>query len=168
MANAPGRICLPPDEQSELNLNITEEEIKKSIKNLKSDKSAGPDELVSEMFNYGTNNILVYLKRLFDTIFTNFQFPEMWTKSTIIPINKKGSFQKPDNYRGIFLTSIFSKIFTGILNARFQAWAKTHGVISDDQAGFRKGYSTIDNLFILHSVIQKYLYIQRKKCMWLL
>ena len=86
----------------------------------------------------------------------------MWTKSTIIPIHKKGSFQKPDNYRGISLTSIFSKIFTGVLNARLQAWAKTHGVISDDQAGFRKGYSTIDKIFILHSVIQKYLHKNKK------
>ena len=95
MVNTPGRICLPPDEQNEL--NFTEGEIKNSIKNLKSGKSAGPDELVGEMFKYGTDNILVYLKRLFDAIFKNSQFPEMWTKSTIIPIHKKGSFQKPDN-----------------------------------------------------------------------
>ena len=32
LANAPGRICLPPDEQNELNLNFTEGEIKNSIK----------------------------------------------------------------------------------------------------------------------------------------
>ena len=166
LSNAPGRICLPQDRQNELNLNFTWREIKNSIKNLKSGKLAGPDELVVEMFKYGTDNFLVYLKRLFDTIFTNSQFPEMWIKYTIIPVHKKGSFQKPDNYKGISLTSIFSNIFTGVLNARLQAWANTHGVISDDQAGFREGYSTIDNVFILHCVIQKYLYIKRKKCMW--
>ena len=86
----------------------------------------------------------------------------MWTKSTIIPIHKEGSFQKLDNYRGISLTSIFSKIFTGVLDARLQAGANTHGVISDDQAGFSTGYSTIDNIFILHSVIQKYLHKKKK------
>ena len=102
-----------PDEQNELNLNFTEGVIKNNIKNRKSRKLAGPDEVLSKMFKYGTDNIIVYLKRLFDTIFTNSQFTEMCTKSTIVPIHKKGRFQKPNNYRGISLTSIFSKIFTG-------------------------------------------------------
>ena len=43
LANTPGRIYLPPDQQNELNLNFTKGEIKNSIKNLKSGKSAEPD-----------------------------------------------------------------------------------------------------------------------------
>ena len=93
LADTPYRICLPPDEQNKINLMFTEGEIKNSIKNLKSGKSARPDELVGEMFKYGTDKILVYLKRLFDAIFTNSQFPEMWTKSTIIPIHKRVVFK---------------------------------------------------------------------------
>ena len=32
-----------------------------------------------------------------------------------------------------------------------------YGIIAEAQAGFREGYSTTDNTFILMSVIQKYL-----------
>ena len=56
-----------------------------------------------------------------------------------------------DNYRG--LSSIFSTLFTCILNARLQ---------KEEQAGFRRGYSTIDNAFILNSFVQKYLDKRRK------
>ena len=62
-----------------------------------------------------------------------------------------------DNYRDICLSSIFSTLFTRILNARLQ---------KEEQAGFRRGYSTIDNAFILKSFVQKYL-DNGVKCMWL-
>ena len=71
--------------------------------------------------------------------------------------HKKGSVNVTDNYRGICLSSISSKIFTRILNVRLQKWADDNKLISGEQAGFRRGYSTIDNAFILNSFVQKYL-----------
>ena len=57
---------------------------------------------------------------------------------------------------------MFSKIFTGILNKRLTAWTDTQEIITDDQAGFRKGYSTVDNAFVLHSVIHRHLNKSKK------
>ena len=50
-----------------------------------------------------------------------------------------------NNYRGISLLSIVSKVFTGILNKRLYTWAEQEENISKEQAGFRKGYSTVDH-----------------------
>jgi len=94
-------------------------------------------------------------------IFTKGTFPSSWRKSTIIPIHKNGSFDNPDNHRGISLLNILSKVFTSILNRRLVQWAEEHNHIVEQQAGFRKNYSTVDNIFILHSVIERYL--KRKK-----
>ena len=54
-----------------------------------------------------------------------------------------------------------SKIFTNILTIRLQKWAENNNVIDESQAGFRKQYSTIDNIFSLQALIQKYLCRER-------
>ena len=51
-------------------------------------------------------------------------FPSDWCKSVIIPLFKKGDDKIPDNYRGISLLSIVSKVFTAVLNKRLYTWAE--------------------------------------------
>jgi hypothetical protein len=80
----------------------------------------------------------------------------------IVPIHKKGDVDNSDNYRGVALTSVVSKVYTNILNKRLTNWAKSQDVIMEEQAGFRAGYSTMDHIFTLFSVVQKYLYKNKK------
>jgi hypothetical protein len=47
------------------------------------------------------------------------------------------------------------------LSKRLKTWCDDNDIIDESQAGFRKGYSTIDNLFNLQSIIQKYLSVKR-------
>ena len=54
----------------------------------------------------------------------------------------------------ITLISCLGKLFTAVLNDRLQKYADEYDIIEGCQAGFRKGYSTIDNMFILHSLIE--------------
>ena len=67
-------------------------------------------------------------------------------KSIIVPIYKKGDANIPDNYRGIALTSVLSKVYTHILKKRLTGWAEQEEKILEQQAGFRAGYSTIDHI----------------------
>ena len=55
------------------------------------------------------------------------------------------------------MIDILNKILTGILYDRLYTWAEENSKIDESQAGFRKGYSTIDNIFTLMSMRQKYL-----------
>ena len=114
------------------------------------------------MFLLSSHIVVPYLLKLFNCIFSAGVFPELWSKAVIIPIYKKGNPNDADNYRGISLTSVFSKIFTGILNKRLTAWTDTQEIITDEQAVFRKGYSTVDNAFVLHSVIHRHPYKSKK------
>ena len=50
-------------------------------------------------------------------------FPSDWCKSVIIPLFKKGDDKIPDNYRGISLLSIVSKVFIAVLNKRLYTLA---------------------------------------------
>jgi hypothetical protein len=69
-------------------------------------------------------------------------------------LHKKGHPKSADNYRGISLLSVVSKIYTPILNSRLKDWSKLNCVITDAQAGFRKGGSTVDHIFTLHAAIE--------------
>ena len=117
-----------------LNGVFTEEEICTILKNLKKGKAAGPDGLVAEMFLSSSHIAVPYLLKLFNCIFSAGVFPELWSKAVIIPIYKKGNPNDADNYRGISLTSVFSRISTGILNKRLTAWTDTQEIITGDQA----------------------------------
>lgn len=48
-----------------------------------------------------------------------------------------------------------------MINTRFVKWAEEEDILQEEQAGYKKGYSTIDQLFTLQSLVQKYL--SRKK-----
>ena len=80
----------------------------------------------------------------------------------IKPIFKrKGSPDDPDNYRGITLLSCVAKLFTACINARLTNYIESTGQLGEEQAGFREGYSTLDHIFVLHSLVN--LYLHRKK-----
>ena len=144
-----------------LDIPITEMEIRRAISKLKSDRSGGPDGLCIEMFKFVIDDIIQFLVLLFNDIYNTGLFPEDWCESIISPIHKSGPTNNTENYRAIALINCLCKIFMSILTTRLTDWAETQNVIDESQAGFRKGYSTIDNIFSLQSVVQKYLCRER-------
>ncbi len=49
------------------------------------------------------------------------------------------------------------KLFSSILNTRLQHWCEMHNIINESQAGFRATYSTVDHIFTLQALVQKYI-----------
>ena len=79
--------------------------------------------------------------------------PTDWSIGIVVPLYKnKGSFDDPDNYRGITLLSCLGKLFTAAINARLTSYLESIGILGDEQAGFRGGCSTLDHIFVLHIV----------------
>jgi exonuclease III len=157
----------------ELDVPLTVEEVKSAIKQLKRNKSSGVDHILNEYFIECSDIICSHLCDIFNCIFESGYFPEQWTQGIIIPLHKKGSVNDVNNYRGITLVSCFSKLFTTIINKRIECFCENNNTISDAQFGFRKGYSTIDAIYILMSIVQKYvnennrlyvIYVDMMKC----
>ena len=99
----------------------------------------------------------------FNAIYNAAIYPDEWAKGLIVPIYKNGDTHLPGNYRPITLTDSMSKIFCGVLYRRLVAWTNKHGSILEGQAGFRKDYSTIDNIFVLDTIINKTLHTPKAK-----
>ena len=98
----------------------------------------------------------IYCK-IFNIVLYTGIIPENWTIGIIKPVYKnKGDTMEPDNFRGITLISCLGKLFTSTINFRLTFFANEILLISKNQAGFRKGHSTIDNLFELHCLISLY------------
>ena len=89
------------------------------------------------------------------------QIPDSWGRGIIHPIYKgKGSLKEAKNYRGITLLNCTLKIYTGVLCNRLTEWVEKRKLLVKEQAGFRKGFGTVDNAFVLNFLVEKE--IQRK------
>lgn len=62
-----------------------------------------------------------------------------------------------ENYRGISLLNIGYKIYAMMLERRLKEEINKRNIIPDNQAGFRKGRSTTDNIYILNTIVQRQL-----------
>ena len=131
--------------------------MRNSIMQIRSGKSGGPGGILIEMLKNTLFFIIPVLTKLFNKLLDGGDFPESWGQSILYPILKKGNVNDPNNYRGISLIDVLNKIFTGILNDRIYKYCIENNKIDEAQAGFRKGYSTTDNIFTLHAMVQKYL-----------
>ena len=104
----------------------------------------------------------------------NVSFPELDQPITIDEIQNAIKITSDvNNYRGITLVSCLSKLFTTVLNKRIELFCDNNNIISDAQFGFRKGRSTVDAIYALMSIVQKYLnenkrlyivYVDMMKC----
>ena len=139
------------------NADISDDEILQAIKHLKKGKSGGPDSLIPEFFMESIDILLTVLNKLFNRLFQSGYFPPCWSQSIIVPLHKRGDINCTDNYRGISLLDVFGKIYVSIINRRVTFYINVYDKISEAQAGFREGYLTVDNAFILSAILQKYL-----------
>lgn len=129
-----------------------------ALKGLKRGKAAGPDGISTDFFITGKETLIRYLHPLFNKIFETGEYPESWTtKAIIFPLHKKGNSRCVDNYRGISLLNVISKLYSIVINNRLLKFCEENHCIPESQAGFRKNYNTVDKIFTLKSLVQKYL-----------
>lgn len=138
--------CLPHTEDEILDRNITIEEIKVALDSLKDRKTSGEDGIALEFLKYGPNKLLELVCDLFNMAF-NRESGCFNNKSIIIPLHKKGDRSLPSNYRGIALINSFERLYARVLYNRLEKWFNNGDILGEKQAGFRRGYSTCDNVF---------------------
>ena len=141
---------------SDLDFRITNDEIKKAISSRKCGKAPGLDKISSEMIKAAVNVLLSVYEKLFNAILRSGIYPTSWHDSYICPIYKSGSRSDPSNYRGIAITNILGKVFSIILNNRLEKFITSNNLIDDTQIGFKKNCRTSDHMFILQTLIDKY------------
>ena len=143
-------------ERQQLDINIeevTEEEIIEQLKSLRNAKAPGIDNLNAELFKADMETAVKQLHQLFKYIWREEHIPEDWKKGIIAKIPKKGDITVCNNWRGITLLSIPSKVLAGIIIKRISNTVDEH--LRKEQAGFRPGRGCSNQIFILKNIIEQ-------------
>ena len=145
-----------PDEE---HLPILREEVEAAVKALGIRKSAGVDNIPAELVQAGGEAMIDILTAICNKIWKTGEWPTTWTQSIVITLPMKGNLQLCENYRTISLTSHPSKAMLKIILNRLQPRAEE--IIAEEQAGFRAGRSTTEQIFNLRILCEKYLQHQQ-------
>ncbi|KAA5564340.1 reverse transcriptase family protein, partial [Pseudomonas aeruginosa] len=133
------------------------------LKQLKNNKAPGEDGITTELLTAGGTPVLKVLQKLFNSSLLDGKPPQAWNRGVVILFFKKGDKTLLKNYRPIALLShvykLFSRVITKRLERRFDDFQPT------EQAGFRKGYSTIDHIHTLRQIVQKTEEYNRPLCL---
>ena len=145
-------------EQSEDLLDIdisppSEQEVRSATKNLKNGKACGIDQIHAEMLKADLDISTKILTTFFRFVWDSNVIPEDWMKGLIVTLPKKGNLQFCDNWRGITLLSVPSKVFCRILLGRLDSAIDKR--LREEQAGFRKGRGCIDQIFTIRNIIEQ-------------
>ena len=139
-----------------LNSLITEAEISLIIKHLPNNKASGIDGIPNEFLARLFDRFPSIIVKLFNNIMYSGELPMEWQEAIIFPLHKSGEKGDVNNYRGISLLCTLAKVFTSVLNKRITKWMAHSGKNIESQAGFIKNYRTVDNIFNLRGIVEKY------------
>ena len=139
-------------------LNINEhppslEEVSKAIRNLKSHKAGGEDDLPPELLKHGGEVFLSAITCLITKIWKAECIPTNWRTAILLPFFKKGDKTLCKNYRGISLLDISFKVLECIISDRMRPAVEPY--LRENQAGFRHGRGCIDQIFTLRHILQQ-------------
>ena len=123
-------------------------EIASMIAKLGNNKASDRKETVAEMLKRAGEGSLIQISNIIREMWLHQVRPEAWGIIDIVPIYKgKGDAGVCDNYRPISIIDMFSKAFGNLLKGRLEK--AIEGKLLEAQAGFRKGRSTRDMIYIL-------------------
>jgi hypothetical protein len=144
---------------AELDAKISVDEMLSVINGKKSGKSPGSDKVNYDVWkkfcenDKATDLLLIALNQILD----GEKIPDTWRITELIVLYKgKGAIDDPNSYRGISLSQSVVKIFETIIAKRLYRWAEENNILPPNQAGFRKGYATLDQIFVFSGMLRKH------------
>ena len=132
--------------------SILRSEVEAAVHKLKNGKAPGTDEIPGELLKHGGDCMIDQLHQICNGIWMDECIPDEWTKSIILTMPKKGDITKCENYRTISLINHSSKILLEIIRRRMKPYVES--ILAEEQAGFRPGRSTVEQVFALKLLIQ--------------
>ena len=152
--NIRGRSVLNcPQTDTEDDHPILRREVEAAVQSLKKGKSAGVDSIPAEQVQAGGEDVITALTTICNKIWQTGEWSTPWTQSLVITLPKKGNLQQCQIYRKISLISHPSKVMLKIILDRLKPRAEK--IIAEEQAGFRAGSSTIEQIFNLRIHCEK-------------
>ena len=125
------------------------------MKLLKAGRARGWDNVPNEFLMNAPDEVLEAITTLFNKVQSSGTIPSGWNKGRITLIFKRGIRELLNNYRPVTVIIALSGLYSRVLNSRLTQVVETHGLLGEEQNGFRSGRRTADNNFLVNSAIWK-------------
>ena len=119
-------------------IEFTTQGVAKLLSNLKPNKASGPDKIAARFLKEMASALAPSLTLIFKASLAQGILPNDWKKAFIIPVYKKGDRSCAANYRPISLTNLPCKIMEHIICSNIFSHLDEHGILCDEQHGFRQ------------------------------
>ncbi|EYB88155.1 hypothetical protein Y032_0252g247 [Ancylostoma ceylanicum] len=130
-----------------------ESEVSAALRTMKTGRTPGHNHITTEMLKWSERSLVPRFTGLFNQCLYSGLVPEKMADSITILLHKKGDSADLKNYRPISLLSVLYKLLTKVINQRIENILDAEQ--SREQAGFRKGYSTVDHLHAMNELIER-------------
>ena len=149
----PNYCGLPYDDELLFDVELVD----KSVRSLERGKAAGLDTLTAEHLQNCHPALCTLLNKLFNLIIKTGYVPNSFGCSYTVPLPKSNyaSFSKSltvDDFRGISISPVVSKIFEKCIFDRYQKFFET----SDNQFGFKKGMGCSHAIYTVKNVVDHF------------
>ena len=138
-------------------LVVTPELVARKIKAMKDNKSPGVDGIPPKLLMETVDQISVPLARVFNLSLKEGVVPFEWKEANIIPLFKKGSRNKSENYRPVSLTSVICKLLERLIKDHMVDFLVKHKLLNSSQHGFLKARSCLTNMLCILEEITKWI-----------
>jgi hypothetical protein len=131
--------------------------VSKIIANLDRGKAADLEGLTAEHLQYSHPILISILTRLFNLMLTLSYVPPHFCHSYTVPLPKirdcRTTSMTCDDFRGIAISSILSKVFERCILERFESYLSTN----DNQFGFKKNLSCSHAIFTVNNIVGRFI-----------
>ena len=133
--------------------DISGEEVRTGLRKIKKGKAQGPDDIPMEAWIALGNKGVEFLVSFFNRLPSGKKMPGEWRRSVLVSLYKgEGDIKECGNYREIKLMSHSMKLWERVIEARIGKKV----TIAEQQFGFMPGTSTIETIFCLRMLLEKW------------
>ena len=130
--------------------HVTLKKVLKILKNLKTSRSVGIDELDSYSVKLAADVIAPSIHHIVTLSILQRKFPTAWKFAKVLPLHKKLCTLERKNYRPVSILSPLSKVLERVMYEQMYEYFSRNDIFHQNLMGFRKNRST------LSAVLQMY------------
>ena len=129
------------------------QKVKDALKRTKQGNAAGVDEVCRELLRADMEDTASRLTSCYNRLWETERWPKVWKKGLVVKVFKKGALRQCNNWIGVTLLPVISKIFRRMLLERMKKGVDKK--LRKEQAGFRPKGSTTEQIFILRNILEQ-------------
>ena len=137
-------------------LTVTPKMVAMKIRDMKDNKSPGVDGIPPKLLLEIVEQISIPLATVFNLALEEGVVPVEWKEANIIPLFKKGSRSKSENYRPVSLTSVICKLLERLIKDHLVDFLVKNKLINTSQHGFLKARSCLTNMLCFLEDVTKW------------